>query len=532
MEKKSIIEIIEIIGKQWPFLLTVFVIVVTILKWKTIWKFVTNMSGIKLKKGETEIELSQSIIQDNPAQKPVDINVNTNKSQGPSTQETNESILTLSECYLKLDEGKEDEANKLFTQIQSRAKPDEIIENEFTYLYYKFLNGKSNETEFKERLNQEISNEQKGIGYKFYGLSLKNSRQYTKAIEAFKMALQLTKNESEICNILTYMSQTYLDNNDSENAKKIIIEKLTKINEDYHKADLYYQLSKVYESQKDNTLKAIVLEKAATLKGNNTSFLFDSAYCYAETDFQEASISQYYNLLNINSKHASALNNQGVNFLNKELKFKSSDFYKRAIEVGSSLAAANLAYVFIEAGLENEADSLFKQFNDKPDVHKNLFNAQSKLVIDIETQQKSAERFLELGQNYSKFFNNYGLKYFEDKLPFEQVNEKWTDISNNTISVQVENSQLNIVWEVPNSAIGTNDLFVISGQLQNSACQITFDFPTTKNPDQWELILDKNKKPTRLIKKYNGFCYLDLPKKVIEILYKSDEGYKFLRFIK
>lgn len=47
MEKKSAYDLIEIIGKLWPLVLIVFVIIVFILKWNTIWNFIGSLSGIK-----------------------------------------------------------------------------------------------------------------------------------------------------------------------------------------------------------------------------------------------------------------------------------------------------------------------------------------------------------------------------------------------------------------------------------------------------------------------------------------------------
>ena len=60
MENNSTLEIIVTIMKQWPFLLVVFIIIVTIAKWKTIWAAIANLSGVKIKRGETEIEFSIS----------------------------------------------------------------------------------------------------------------------------------------------------------------------------------------------------------------------------------------------------------------------------------------------------------------------------------------------------------------------------------------------------------------------------------------------------------------------------------------
>ena len=85
---------------------------------------------------------------------------------------------------------------------------------------------------------------------------------------------------------------------------------------------MYYQLSKVYEELKEKILKSVVLEKAASLKGNNTSYLFDSAYCYAETDQVEASIYQYLTLIGIDNKSQGAFNNLGVNYKEKRFTVK------------------------------------------------------------------------------------------------------------------------------------------------------------------------------------------------------------------
>jgi hypothetical protein len=531
MEKKSAYDLIEIIGKLWPLVLTVFVIIVFIMKWKTIWNFIGSLTGIKIKKGETQIELSKGQGFEVIAQKSISGEIVKSESQELPTAETNDEAPTLFECYNKLEEGMLEEAIKLFNQIQLNAKPSESVKNEFTFLFYKYIFGKSDEKEFTKKLEEDITPEQRSIGYKYLGLSQKYAKQFPKAIGAFKMAIELTKSESEICTLISYISQSYLDDNASDESKKIILDYIPKLKEDSNKSDLYFQLSKVFDHLKDNFLKSIALEKASTLKGNDISYLFDSAYCYGETDFKEASISKYFNLLSLNNKHENALNNQGVNFQNLKLPLKSTEYYQKAVEVGSSLAASNLAYKFIDAGLADEATSLFKQFIEKPSPHKNLIMAQSKLLNELESQQNKANEFLELGNNYSRFFRKYGFHYFEDNSS-EFLDDKWTDTSNNNITVQIKDCGLLISWEQPNSIIGSNDIFSITGQINSSACEIIFDFPTVKNPEYWELVVDKNKKPSRIIKKYSGYCYLDLTHSSIEILYKSDEGYKFKEITK
>lgn len=529
MENKDIFEIIETIGKQWPFLLVLFIIVVTFAKWKTIWAAITNLSGIKIKKGGTEIELINKPKTQDIQQKINEIELTKTEKKEESAQVEEES-LTLFECYIKLKENKLEEAEKLFKQIQIKATPSEVNENDFVFLFYKYINGKATEVEFKEKINKDISPSQKSIGYKYLGLSFKSTNQFAKAVDCLKQALETITDESEKCKIINNISQTYLESKEFDESKAIIINNLNNICEDSNKAELYYQLSKVYEEQKEKILKSVALEKAASLKGNNTSYLFDSAYCYAETDQIEASIYQYLKLIGIDSNSQGGYNNLGVNYNKKDLPLKSIEYYKKAQQLGNSLAAANMAYILIDAGFEEEATKLFKEFIDKPDVHANLISAKSKLLNQKENQQKKSGEIYDSGQNYSRFFNKYGYFYFEHDSLTDLNADDWIDFHGNKVNVKITGTNLEISWELPNPKIGDNDVFSICGILTRSACPITFDFPTTKEPDSWELVYDKNKKPTRVVKKYTGFCYLDLSNAKIEILYKSDTDYNFIVF--
>lgn len=522
-------EIIESIGKQWPFLITLFLIIVFILKWKTIWNFISCVS-VKIKRGDTEIELNKDNLKDDQTVKKEDV-VQT-KTDIPEDHSSNKTEDTLFGCYLKLSDNKLSEAESIFNQIQSKADIQDKIENEFIFYFYKYINGFSVEQEFKAKINQDIPLELRAIGYKYLGLSYKNTKQFDKAIDSFNNAIQNTKKESEVCNNVINISQTYLDNNDYNESKAVIIKYIQTIKEDLNKADLYYQLSKVYEAIKDKIMKVAALEKAVSLKGNNISYLFDTAFTYAETDLRDASTYHYRNLISIDSNHNGALNNLGVNFQNQKLTLKSVEYYKKATNKGNSLAAANLAYLYLNAGFEEEASKLFKEFVDKPDVNMNLINAQSSLVTEKEKQKKQAEAMLESGQKFSKFFSSFATKYFEFFEVKNQNIDDWIDEHGNIISISINDSEIRIKWEKANSKIGDNDIYLISGKLNNSASIINFDYPVLKEPSSWDLVLDKNKKPTREIKRYNGYCFVDLKNSKIEVLYKYEENYKFIKIFK
>lgn len=55
------IKIIEAIGQQWPFLIVLFIITVFIIYRKAIGRYISNISSIKIKKGENEISIDREI---------------------------------------------------------------------------------------------------------------------------------------------------------------------------------------------------------------------------------------------------------------------------------------------------------------------------------------------------------------------------------------------------------------------------------------------------------------------------------------
>lgn len=57
---ESTLRIIEAIGKQWPFLIVLFSIIVIVLKWKTIGKFLNNISDVSFKRGSNEVSIKQN----------------------------------------------------------------------------------------------------------------------------------------------------------------------------------------------------------------------------------------------------------------------------------------------------------------------------------------------------------------------------------------------------------------------------------------------------------------------------------------
>lgn len=530
----KVIKIIQTVGAQWPFLIVVSLIVIVAIKWKYIWKGVGQFRKIKIKKGDSELEFS-SENEENVAEN-VDTIQKTKQIENKKYHDINKEIpKTLFDTYWKLREGKTEESRKIFDEVQKVSKEPEKTENYFTFLFYQFVNGIPDiEEEFLRAIHDKSkNNNQKLLGHKYLGLGYKNIEQYEKAINSFHEVINLA-DEPGIKNEMTIqIADCMMNNEEVEKAISYLLSEIKSTIQEKLKANLYVKLAEIYDKLDDKISKAIALEQALFNNTNDTSILFDIAYCYSETDYNDISIYHYLNLINLKPNDGTALNNIGVGFKNKGLPFQAVNYFKKAVKNNESLAASNLAYLFMETGFSEEAEQLFKEFTAKQNAHKNLIFAQSKLASDLDDEKERKKQIKDAGFKLSKYFRKYAVHYYEMPSAKTINNEKWTDLDKNDISVSIVKNELKISWRKTNTKLEDDDIFVITGQITNQACEILFKVPITKTPGIFSSInpftnpLEKNK-PYREITNYNGYCILDVEHNAIDILYKKDKENIFL----
>jgi tetratricopeptide (TPR) repeat protein len=83
---------------------------------------------------------------------------------------------------------------------------------------------------------------------------------------------------------------------------------LDAIREPEGKVKLLSGLADLYQKYGDN------FQRALSFQPNSKDLLFSTAYACADADLQELALLQYEKLVQIDSRHSSALNNLGVVF--------------------------------------------------------------------------------------------------------------------------------------------------------------------------------------------------------------------------
>ena len=519
------IKIINAIGAQWPFLITVFVIVVIIFKWKSIWNGIGKFNRIKVKKGDTEVELNSK--ENKTEGKTVPTIESTSKpAENIDNEKSKES--TLFDCYLKLSEEKNEEAQKVFEQVQASAdEPDKFL-NEIVYTYYKFLHGNipSIEKLLEYYREEKLSNSNRYNVCIYLGYCYLNSSNSELALKYFEESESLAIDDNQKTTCATNIADIYSRDELFEKAILKLISISSEISDKRSLANIYKSLSKIYKERGNSDLRIAFLEKAVEIFPNDTATLFDLAYDYSNSNYNDASIIKYLNLLSFKPNHSMALNNIGYGFSKEEMQFNAVKYYKKAIEIANTLAVGNLSFKFINEGFHQEAEELIERFKNEKDVDQMVVRAQDEILNAKKKEDTSMENLKKSGKKKSEFFRQYSDGILSIPSLNSYSSEEWTDENNNNISVSISSGELNVSWTSFNKAMGDNDVFEIKGKFDINGCSIIYKNPETL-PNIFSNKLEGKKESIRSIKEYHGQCSINIPKGVIIMLYKRNEIINF-----
>jgi tetratricopeptide (TPR) repeat protein len=119
-------------------------------------------------------------------------------------------------------------------------------------------------------------------------------------------------------------------------------------------------MSKIYDNLKASSRKYeafAVAEHSLQRNGAQTDLHFKVAYDYSEHDLNDLASYHYQSVLD-QREDFTAMNNLAVALWALELPVEAVDHYKKAFKGGNTLAAGNLAYRYLNAGMVEEARSV------------------------------------------------------------------------------------------------------------------------------------------------------------------------------
>lgn len=370
--------------------------------------------------------------------------------------------------FFALFDREEDKAREAFAKVKELTEGEkQKKEEELNFLYFShmFLGDTNAIKNIEKYLNDP---EVKSLAYENLAQCYDNSKDYQKAIDMFLKALELCSTDEEKIRIIILLSQSYYDDTQKKEAFDVITNNIKNFEDRDFLSRLYQQLAYLYEKESDFENRAYCLEKALEFKPNDAKLLFSIGYSYSEKGLEGLALLHYKLGKGLGTQDPTLLNNLGVAYQKLHLPMKSTELYKLSFQNDQTLAGANLAYLYINAGFSEEAKKIIDEAKVKKDVHPNVGEALATLSKNMDEENKKEESVLKEAEKQKKFILGFSNAYFPKSEILTSISEKWKDKDNIEYVINLSENVLTILWQ------NGEEKYKISGSIVNKASRVEF----------------------------------------------------------
>lgn len=166
-------------------------------------------------------------------------------------------------------------------------------------------------------------------------------------------------------------------------------------------------LRHVTEHEADEDLFIGLMERLLTHRPDDIESRFSLAYKYSQKKQDDLSLLHYLKIP-YQLRGAGAWNNVGVEFDHFGLANKSVKAYRKAEELGETLAMCNLAQKLVKEGFLDEAQTICDRALKVEDYHKNVGDAISRIKEVPSEEDKKEKELIEKAVPISEFYRDYG----------------------------------------------------------------------------------------------------------------------------
>lgn len=367
----------------------------------------------------------------------------------PDQPELNLTLFQKMHYYALMDEI--EKLEETFKKLQSESQdPEERILNEAQYLELRFRCGDETAQEKLHELEKRAKEFPKTLGIVYradarcYAFSGDNSR----AAERFKESAKACVTESGRAESIIGAAKSLFESGGKRDAFAILKQYLPKFVESQPTIQVCVALADLFELEKDNFNRAVVLQKALQIQPNSKQLNFKTAYAFSDAGMNALALLHYEKLLDIDFHYPNAHNNLGVAFTNLGAPSKAIGQYRIAIGQKDTLAASNFANVLIGIGDLDEAEKLLKDAQAKKDVHENV----NESIVTIDKNRKKDEEtrthYLQLAKRQHNFLLQYAEAFLRPESVQPQLDGSWHDAEGKSIELKVSQpeQELEITW--------------------------------------------------------------------------------------
>ena len=415
-------------------------------------QILVNLRRIKSK--NTEIELAPSkedeAIQDSSISSPQKAVPDGPIEGTPETSDNTDSLF--SEMFDAISRRDNDHARHLRDKWIER-NPSERKKTEVLFLH--LLCGLQKNTGAVHELEQLRQNEdysdQLPIILVTLGEFYESIDQHARASQYFQEWEEMTTNPLGRANAVIARSRTLAKLESPETSLRFLQDNISRFEDHESLAQVYRQVAEVFRSMNNELMRCVALEKVVQYQPTDSTIRFQTAYAQASADLPHLSLNNYEKELDLNPSNTFARNNYAVQLASFGAFSKSVEQYERARTDGNSLAAANLAYLYIDKGLLDDAVRLLREAQKTEGYHENIDRA----LADLHKRKESEYEKLNTIRGWIPIFQKFFQEYADARLvAAEKVHPfagSWNDETAGSITITQERDTFHAVWGTQSS---------------------------------------------------------------------------------
>ncbi|MHB0897320.1 MAG: tetratricopeptide repeat protein [Spirochaetales bacterium] len=310
--------------------------------------------------------------------------------------------ISLIDLYIAIGKADYDKANTVYEELLSKETNEEkrfILK--LNYFGIRLYHGQDSELKGINKLIEENLGNNSRICriYNEISESYLHIENRELADEYAEKALALADNDELIVSSISKIVDSLKSIKKYDESITRIKSVIQKISDKKGLSNLYYKLYEILkEVNKDLAYCALI--KSLEYFPNDSSRLFELGF-EAKSDIL---CSYYYNiLLRLDKKNSAAYNNLGVAYERLKLEISSIDCYKKAKELGETLAASNIALRLVNGGFKEEANTIIDWAITQKSVHQNVHNTRFNLEEKIKVEEEQKSKLEQNARMYSLF---------------------------------------------------------------------------------------------------------------------------------
>ncbi|MGK7285564.1 hypothetical protein ACSPAB_06685 [Buttiauxella agrestis] len=287
-------------------------------------------------------------------------------------------------------------------------------------------------------------------------------KQYEKAICFIEKEIEHTadlKTKAKLTIRLSKLHTETLDNSKAESLIVGLIKNLEENKDESNEIILHYaflQLAEIEKIKKNIFNHVLCLDKAAEYAPSDTDTMFTAAYESSKVALSSLEVSNYTNVLSLNTKNSMAYNNIGVTAGNFDLKLTAGKYYNDAANLNNGLALANIGGRLLDAGLHVQAEEVLKKGLSLEEPHENIYYLATRINTEKENELNKWSEIQKQSKEKQRIIRQYTQLHYcsQGRIPTHQ---NWVDNKGVKVNLQHIENSLTLNWEST-----TNNIELIS----------------------------------------------------------------------